>query len=319
MLPTKTPPMPKTQKPSWLSISTISASSGFSSQTMCAAIRPRLASESASAILPGGNWLMNAGSHTPPEWLHECSGQSRIAPVRKSPAQSIASIIAFESGIGRGPSIPTRSIDSVVGVSHHASKASRMNSFRLPDVVGSQFRRAFRPADVQFEAAVVVGPQLVAEDVRLRYVAEGLVQRRPVGARDLLRPGALHRHVEPSRGAPLAGDLVGVVAVDPGLPIREVRNVSAQLAGWRAQRVNLRKRRILCLQGQGRRPGPGSVSGTEKRPHACIGAPGLASLNTLSPASLSWSQNHSRPRAATRRRARRQRPSSGSQRGENVR
>ena len=145
MLPTNTPPMPKIQKPSWLSISTISASSAFSSQIMCAAIRPRLASESASAILSGGNWLVNAGSHTPPEWLHECSGQSRIAPVRKSPAQSIASIIAFEFGIGRGPSIPIRSIDSVVGVSNHASKASRMNSLRLPGVVGSQFSARSAP------------------------------------------------------------------------------------------------------------------------------------------------------------------------------
>jgi hypothetical protein len=44
-----------------------------------------------------------------------------------------------DGGAG-GPVMPTRSIVSVVGVSYQASNASRTNSFRLPAVVGSQFR-----------------------------------------------------------------------------------------------------------------------------------------------------------------------------------
>ena len=55
---------------------------GFSSQIMCAAIRPRLTWESELAVRSGGNWLIKAGSHTPPQYRHECSGQSRMAPVR---------------------------------------------------------------------------------------------------------------------------------------------------------------------------------------------------------------------------------------------
>ena len=46
----------------------------------------------------------------------------------------------------------------------------------------------------------------------------------------------------------LAGDPVGVVAVDPGLAIGEIGDVAAQLAGRCAERVDLRIRRILGLQ-----------------------------------------------------------------------
>ena len=41
--------------------------------------------------------------------------------------------------------MPIRSIDSVVGVSNHASNASRMNNFREPGVVGSQFSARTSP------------------------------------------------------------------------------------------------------------------------------------------------------------------------------
>ena len=137
--------MPKIQKPSCMSISTISASSGASAQTMCAAMRPRLASSALLAALSGGNRLVKAGSQTPPDVSQLCSGQSRIAPPRKPPAQVIASIMRSGLGIGRGSAMPMRSIVRLVGVSYQPSNASRMNSLRLPGVVGSQLRARCSP------------------------------------------------------------------------------------------------------------------------------------------------------------------------------
>ena len=74
--------------------------------------------------------------------------------------------------------MPIRSIVSVVGVSNQESKASRMNSLRVPGVVGSQFSGRSSPPMYSSKLAVGIGLDLVAEDVRLGNVAERFVQTR---------------------------------------------------------------------------------------------------------------------------------------------
>src|SRR5271163_2003336 len=100
MLAAKTLPIPKIQKPSWLSISTISASSGFNSQILCAASRPRLASSSVLAVRSGGNWfVVGAEGHRQVQ-----RGQGRLRPPAQPRPAPVTRLFAdaYEQS-GRGP------------------------------------------------------------------------------------------------------------------------------------------------------------------------------------------------------------------------
>src|ERR1700761_8374 len=101
---------------------------------------------------------------------------------------------------------------------------------------------AYLSPNVQLETAVGFGGDLMTEDVGLRDVTEGLVQTRPVGAGDAIGAWALHRHVQPPRGATITADPVGVIAVDPRLAIGEVGDVTTQLARRCAEGMELRER-----------------------------------------------------------------------------
>ena len=113
-------------------------------------------------------------------------------------------------------------------------------------------RTALGSADVEDEAAVPLGDEVVAEEVGLGRVAERLVQVRVVGAvvHVLLRARALHGEVDEAGGAPVAGDLVGGRAVDPRLQVDEVGVVAAELAVRPAERVDGRVAGVLRLERQ---------------------------------------------------------------------
>ena len=125
-----------------------------------------------------------------------------------------------------------------------------MNSFREPGVVGSQFGPALGAADVQHEGPVRLRDDVAAREVRLRCVAEGLVQVGVVGpvVHVLLRAGTLHGDVEEAGRALAAGDAVHRGPVDPRLQVHEVGVVAAELAGRGAERVDGRVARVLGLE-----------------------------------------------------------------------
>jgi hypothetical protein len=176
-----------------------------------------------------GKLLSWRGSQTPPDVIHECSGQSVIAPSRNLPAQSIASIIRSAPGRGRGSAMPIRSMVSVVGLSPQASKASRMNSLRLPGVSGSQLAARASPpmnsSKLPAASASIWLPRMLHSGMS----PNGSCSGGKVGAGDAIGPRSLHGQVEPARGALAAGDPIGVFARNPCLAIGEVRDIAAQL------------------------------------------------------------------------------------------
>src|SRR3972149_5890091 len=107
------------------------------------------------------------------------------------------------------------------------------------------------PADVELEASVPADLHLVAEEVGLRGVAEGLVQVPPVGIVWLMGwPQALNGEVEKARRPSVSGDPVDGAPVDPCLLIDEVRVVSAELAEGCAERVDDGVEGALRLEGE---------------------------------------------------------------------
>src|SRR3546814_1208112 len=87
--------------------------------------------------------------------------------------------------------------------------------------------------------------QLMTEQVRLGNVAERFVQARNVGARLRLRARPLHGEVQKARRALVAGIPVDRIAVDPGLQLREVGSVAAEIARRSAARIQCRDARVL--------------------------------------------------------------------------
>ena len=108
-------------------------------------------------------------------------------------------------------------------------------------------RSATRATDVELEAAV---PRFRADGRRdslpgcRRTARAGSAIRAGL----FLRPRPLDGEVEKARRAPVAGDLVDRLAVDPGLQVDEIGCVAAELPTRRAEGVQYRIPRVLGLQ-----------------------------------------------------------------------
>ena len=124
---------------------------------------------------------------------------------------------------------------------------------------GYPVRSALRAAEVDLEASVRLGDELIAHQVRLGHIAERLVwHARPVG------PPSLHGEVDEAGGPAVTGYAVARVTVYPGLLIGEVGAVAAQLARRTAEDVKHRVARIPGLQRQ--IEGLAQILGEETKP-----------------------------------------------------
>ncbi len=251
--------------------STINASSGPRRHGMVTMRRPRRASRCSAvpAKRAPGNTL---GSRLAEQ---RADLQLAVRPVRHRPGEEVAGPLHRRNEILR-----CRHRTGLIHVDSLDAELRRAFSPGVEALPHEELARTrggrqpirFSPCttDVEDEAAIGLGNQIVAGDVRLGGVAEGLMQVGMIGAvvHVLLGSGPLDGEVYETRRAAVARDPVRRGTVDPRLQIDEVGVVAAELAVSARRTGGSSDSGCPWSPGRDRRLARGSASGSGRRRRA---------------------------------------------------